>query len=108
MPRAVWVYSRMKKIEAPLVWIIRVTQPVLKSCMIFTILGKAVIVSAEYIMDKMIPVISCRDRVIPRRNPTFQRNEIEVGEGRSRSEVLIIFSRGFDLVSFFFIRTLRL
>jgi hypothetical protein len=71
-------------------------------------LGKAEIVSAEYIMERIIPVANCNDKVIPRRNPMFQRNEIDVGEGRSRSEVLTIFNRGFDFVSFFFIRMLRL
>ena len=37
IPRAVWMYIRTKNKEAPLVWTIRVTHPVLVSRIIITI-----------------------------------------------------------------------
>lgn len=46
-------------------------QPVLISCIIPTMVAKAVLVSALYIIDSTIPEINWRVRVIPRRNPIF-------------------------------------
>ena len=102
-PRAVWMYNSTKNREAPFMWIIRVTHPVLMSCMIPTIVENAVFVSALYIIDKMIPETSCSVRVIPSRNPIFHKNEIDEGVGRSISEDFIIFRIGLFFVSCFFI-----
>lgn len=41
-PRAVWMYNNTKNREAPFMCVIRVAQPVLISCMILTIVEKAV------------------------------------------------------------------
>lgn len=94
MPRAVWIYKRMKKREAPFMWIIRVTHPVLMSCMIFTMDVKAMLASELYIMETINPEMICRVRVIPRRNPMFHMKEIEVGVGRSRREAFTILKIG--------------
>lgn len=85
----------------------RVIQPVLISCIIPTMVEKAVAVSALYIMDRTIPEISCRDNVIPKRNPIFHINEMDEGVGRSSREIFMVFRMGFFLVLDFFIRILR-
>ena len=54
-------------------------------------------------MDKNKPVMICSTRVIPRRNPIFHMNEIDVGDGRSRRELLTIFKIGLFFVSCIFI-----
>lgn len=73
------------------------------SCEIITMFEKAVAVFAEYSIDRMIPVMIWRVRVIPRRNPMFHINEIEVGDGRSRREDFVIFMIGFFFHSWVFI-----
>lgn len=82
------------------------TQPVLISCIISTIVENAVEASALYIMDKIKPVIICRVSVIPSKNPMFHIKEIEVGVGRSKRDDFIIFNIGFILDSCFFIKSL--
>jgi len=104
IPRAVWMYSRMKNREAPLVWIVRVTHPDFRSCEIVIMLEKAVAVFAEYSMDRISPVMICVIRVIPSRNPMFHRKEMEVGEGRSSREDFVIFVIGFFFHSCVFIK----
>lgn len=73
------------------------------SCIIPTIVENAVFVSALYIIDRMIPEISCKVRVMPNRNPIFHINEIDDGVGRSSKDVFIIFRIGLFFVSCFFI-----
>jgi len=63
-----------------------VIHPVLMSRMIITITLKAFSVSAVYIIDRISPVMICRDRVMPSRKPMFHINEIEDGEGRSNRD----------------------
>jgi len=67
-------------------WIDRVTQPVLMSRIIITMTLNAVSVWALYTIDRMSPVMICRDSVIPNRNPIFHRKEMEEGVGRSMSD----------------------
>lgn len=57
-----------------------------------------------YVIEIRIPVMSWRVRAIPDRNPMFHSREIELGVGRSFSELESIFNMGFCLVSWFFIR----
>lgn len=66
----------------------------LTSCMIFTMLGKALLTSGVYSIDKISPETVCMVRVIPRRKPMFHKNEIDVGVGRSLREVFIILRIG--------------
>lgn len=101
IPRAVWMYKIMKNKEAPFMCTIRVTHPVLMSCMIFTIEVNASFASELYIIEMIRPVTICRIKVIPSRNPIFQRNEIEVGVGRSRREDFTILRMG-SLFTFWF------
>lgn len=68
----------------------RVTQPLLISCIISTMLVKAVLALALYTMDRRSPEISCRVNVIPSRNPMFHMKEIEEGEGRSARDFFSI------------------
>lgn len=84
-------------------WMDRVAHPDLRSCEIITMLEKAVEVFAEYIIDRMSPVVICRARVIPSRNPMFHRKEMDVGDGRSRREDFVIFEIGFFFHSCVFI-----
>lgn len=65
-------------------------QPVLMSCIIFTIDRKAPVASELYIIETIRPVMICKIKVIPRRNPIFHRKEIEVGVGRSSKDDFII------------------
>lgn len=88
------MYRRIKKREAPFMCIIRVIQPVLMSCIIFTMEVKASLASELYIMDTTSPVTICSIRVIPSKKPMFHRNEIDVGVGRSRRDDLIILRIG--------------
>lgn len=50
----------------------------------------------------------CRERVMPKRNPMFHRNEMEVGDGRSRRELFISFVSGISFTFWFFIRMRRI
>lgn len=75
-------------------WIIRVIQPILMSCIIFTIEVKASLASELYIIETTSPVIICRTKVIPKRKPMFHIKEIEVGVGKSNKELFTIFRIG--------------
>lgn len=108
IPRAVWMYIRMKNKEAPFMWTIRVTHPVLMSRMIITITIKACSVFALYIIDRINPDPICRVRVIPNRNPMFHNMEIDVGVGRSSSAFFTIDRIGLVFISWFFIRMMNL
>lgn len=104
IPRAVWMYSRIKNKDAPFMWIIRVTHPVLISRIIITITLKAVSVCAVYIIDKINPLTIWSIKVIPRRKPKFHIKEIEEGVGKSKSAFFVILRIGFRFNSWFFIR----
>ena len=67
-------------------------------------LGNASIVSGVYIIERIRPEIVCAVRVIPRRNPMFHINEIDVGVGRSLKEDLAKVRRGLFFVLCVFIR----
>lgn len=56
MPRAVWIYNKIKNKDAPFIWINRVIQPVLISRIIITITLNAVSVWAVYIIDRISPL----------------------------------------------------
>jgi len=71
--------------------------------MIITITLNARSVWAVYIIDRISPVTICNTNVIPSRNPMFHINEIDVGDGRSRRDVFIIFMIGLCFISCFFI-----
>ena len=60
--------------------------------------------SPVYNIDRISPEASWRDRVMPSKNPTFHRNEIDEGVGRSSSDFFSIFRIGFFFVSWVFIR----
>jgi len=95
IPRAVWIYRRIKNKDAPFIWIIRVTHPVLISRIIITITLKAVSVCAVYIIDKISPLTIWSIRVIPNKKPKFHINEIDDGVGKSRRAPLTMFRIGF-------------
>ena len=61
-------------------------------------------VCGVYIMERIRPVIICRDRVIPRRNPMFHIKEMEEGVGRSISDFFTMLRIGFLFISCIFIR----
>jgi hypothetical protein len=103
IPRAVWIYIKMKNRDAPFIWIIRVTHPILISRIIISIVLKTVSACGKYLMESTSPVMIWRVRVIPRRNPIFHSREIDEGVGRSIKEVLIIFNIWLCFISFFFI-----
>lgn len=96
------IYNKIKNSDAPFMWIIRVTHPIFTSRIIITITLKAVSVCAVYIIDRIKPETICKDNVIPRRNPMFHMNEIEEGDGRSKSDFFIIEKIGFVFISCFF------
>jgi len=60
-------------------------------------------VSEVYIIDTISPDTICIVKIIPSMNPMFHMYEIEVGVGRSRRDVFIIFITGFFFISFFFL-----
>lgn len=53
-------------------------------------------------------MIICSINVIPSKNPMFHMNEIDEGEGRSKSALFTIFRIGFFFSSWFFIRMMRI
>jgi hypothetical protein len=103
IPRAVWMYIRIKNRDAPFMWIIRVIHPVLMSRVIMTMILNTDSVWGEYTIDKNSPVMICRTRVIARRNPMFHINEIDEGVGRSIRDLFTMFSIGLIFLSCFFI-----
>lgn len=56
----------------------------------------------------MIPVMICRDRIIPSMNPIFHMSEMDLGVGRSIREDVSIFISGWVFISCFFIRMMSL
>ena len=59
---------------------------------------KDIVVSGMYPIDRRIPLISCKDRVIPARNPMFHNNEIDLGVGKSAKDPFKICSISFCVV----------
>ena len=94
----------MKNKEAPFAWMIRVNHPILLSRIMLIMAWKASSVLGRYIIDVISPVMICSVNVIPRRNPRFHRNEIDVGVGRSVRDFFIVLGIWFFLISCFFIR----
>ena len=103
IPRAMWMNIKIKNRDAPFLCKLRETHPFILSCIIVIIFSKAVLELALYIIDKINPVKICRVNVIPRRNPIFHNDEMEVGEGSSINDVFIIFVRGAFDFKFIFI-----
>lgn len=82
MPRAIWMYKKIKNIDAPLAWIERISHPLFTSRWIWEIILKAVVISLEKFIAKNNPVKIWIIRHIPRSEPKFHIYEILEGVGR--------------------------
>jgi len=78
---------------------IRVIHPMLLSRMIFTMMWNESVVSEVYIIDTINPDTICIVRIIPNMKPIFHIYEIDVGVGKSSSDLFIMFISGFFFIS---------
>lgn len=95
-----WIYKQIKNIEAPLVWIKRISQPLLVSRMICSTLLKAIDTSEVKCIVKNIPDKIWIIKQTPSREPKFHHLPMLDGAGRSIKESLIIWIKGFFLRKF--------
>lgn len=66
-----WIYIKMKNIEAPLEWIDRINQPLLTSRAMWDIMLNAVVISLEKFIAKKSPLKIWIIKHIPKREPIF-------------------------------------
>lgn len=91
-----WIYIKIKNIEAPLEWIDRISQPLFTSREIWDIILNAVLISLEKFIAKKSPLRIWILKHIPKRDPIFHIYEIFEGVGR----LIIGFKFFFKFISY--------
>lgn len=91
-PRAKWLRRRRNIMDAPFVCMNRTSHPISTFRMIIITDWNDMLVEFKKCIDRSRPVTTWQVSTIPSMNPMFHHDEIEVGEGRSTRELLMMFN----------------
>lgn len=104
MARATWRYNEINIIEAPFIWINRISHPLLTSFIMWITELNAIWDEGLKCIDIRTPVSNWIKIIIPKIDPIFHQLDMLIGEGRSikfllTMDIMILDFRFGDFIS---------